>query len=122
MFVLSTIHEEYFVIHTNLNGFGGFFERAYLAIRDKRAKIAEVLVENNLVADKTLFIGDMQHDIDTARHGGILSCAVLTGYNRIEQLRASNPHIIVEDLDELRRILVSNGFELPAISPDFVSK
>ena len=122
MFVLSTIHEEYFVIHTNLNGFGGFFERAYLAIRDKRAKIAEVLVENNLVADETLFIGDMQHDIDTARHGGILSCAVLTGYNRVEQLRASNPHIIVEDLDELRRILVSNGFELPAISPDFVSK
>jgi phosphoglycolate phosphatase-like HAD superfamily hydrolase len=118
MFVLSTIHEEYFVIHTKLNGFGRFFERAYLAVRDKRAKIGEVLAENRLAPDETLFIGDMQHDIDTARHGGILSCAVLTGYNRIEQLRASDPHIIVENLGQLRRILDDNNFELPAAGPD----
>src|SRR5690242_21622695 len=52
-------------------------------------KIHEILRENNLQPDETLFIGDMEHDIATARHGGIHSCAVLTGYNTLEQLRAA---------------------------------
>ena len=51
----------------------------------------------------------MQHDIETARHGGIHSCAVLTGYNTLEQLRAAEPDMIVEHLGELRRMLEQNG-------------
>lgn len=112
LFVLSTIHEEYYRQHVAVNGFGDFMERAYLAIRDKRAKIGEVLAENGLKARETLFIGDMQHDIDTARHGGVLSCGVLTGYNSVQQLRASQPDLIVEHLGELRAILQKNRFEL----------
>ena len=62
--------------------------------------------------DETLFIGDMQHDIETAHHGGIHSCAVLTGYNTLEQLRAAQPDLIVEHLGELRRVLEQNGLDL----------
>jgi phosphoglycolate phosphatase len=65
-------------------------------------KIHEILAENNLKPDETLFIGDMEHDIETAKHGGIHSCAVLTGYNTLEQLRAATPDLIVEHLSELR--------------------
>ena len=72
---------------------------------DKRQKIHEILEENKLTPDETLFIGDMQHDIETARHGGIHSCAVLTGYNTLEQLRAAEPDLIVEHLRELREML-----------------
>jgi ADP-ribose pyrophosphatase YjhB (NUDIX family) len=50
----------------------------------------------------------MQHDIETARHGGVYSCAVLTGYNTLEQLRAAQPDLIVEHLGELRDILEQN--------------
>ena len=53
----------------------------------------------------------MQHDIETARHGGVHSCAVLTGYNTLEQLRAAGPDLIVEHLGELRAILEANGFK-----------
>jgi ADP-ribose pyrophosphatase YjhB (NUDIX family) len=63
---------------------------------------------------ETLFIGDMEHDIETARHGGIHSCAVLTGYNTLEQLRAAKPDLIVEHLSELRDILEQNNFQLAA--------
>ena len=49
--------------------------------------IHRILEENNLPPAETIFIGDMQHDIETARHGGIGSCAVLTGYNSLPQLR-----------------------------------
>jgi phosphoglycolate phosphatase len=113
MFVLSTIHEEYYRIHTQLNGFDKFIEKPYLAVRDKRKVIGELLSENWLNAHETLFIGDMQHDIDTAHHGGVHSCAVLTGYNNVNQLRASNPDLIVQHLGELQDILESRKFEIP---------
>jgi phosphoglycolate phosphatase len=110
--VLSTIHKDYFAAQTAVNGFDKYIDRAYLEIWDKRAKIAELLAENQLAASETLFVGDMQHDIETARYGGILSCAVLTGYNRLDQLRASEPDLMVEHLGELREILTTHQFDL----------
>jgi phosphoglycolate phosphatase-like HAD superfamily hydrolase/ADP-ribose pyrophosphatase YjhB (NUDIX family) len=111
-FVLSTIHQDYYATQTAINGFSQFMERAYLAVWDKRAKIAEVLAENQLSAAETLFVGDMQHDVETAKYAGIYSCGVLTGYNRLEQLRASQPDLIVEHLGELREILERRKFDL----------
>lgn len=112
MFILSTMHPDHFKKQTAANGFDKFFERTYLRVLDKRKKITELLSENQLAAHETIFIGDMQHDIDTAKHGGVFSCAVLTGYNRLDQLRASEPDVIVEHLGEFREILEQNNFEL----------
>jgi phosphoglycolate phosphatase len=111
-FLLSTIHQDHFAAQTASNRFHDFLERPYLGIRDKRAKIHQVLEENRLVPAETLFVGDMQHDIETARHGGIFSCAVLTGYNSLAQLRAVQPDLIVEHLGELRQILERNSLEI----------
>ena len=111
MFVLSTVHPDHFVLQAAGTGFDKYIERAYAGVWDKRAKILELLKENNLAAAETLFIGDMQHDIETAKHGGVHSCAVLTGYNRLEQLRASQPDRIVEHLGELRDLLERNGLD-----------
>jgi phosphoglycolate phosphatase len=116
LFVLSTIHCDHFRAQTAQNRFDDFFERPYLGIRDKRAKIHEVLEENQLLPGETLFVGDMQHDIEAARHGGILSCAVLTGYNGLAQLRAAEPDLIVEHLGELRQLLETNQFEIKRTS------
>jgi len=110
-FVLSTVHQDYFALQAAAQGLDQFIERAYTGIWDKRLKIIEVLAENRLVAGETLFIGDMQHDVETARHGGVRSCAVLTGYNRLDQLRSSEPDVIVEHLGELRQILERDGME-----------
>jgi len=104
-FVLSTVRREYFAQQSARAGFAPFFDRPYVEIRDKRKKIRELLAENQLAPWETIFIGDMEHDIETARHGGIGACAVLTGYNRLEQLRAAGPDRIVEHLGELRAIL-----------------
>jgi HAD superfamily hydrolase (TIGR01549 family) len=111
-FLLSTVHSEHFAAQCRVTGFDVFFDKPYTDIFDKREKIHEILAENHLKPDETLFIGDMQHDIETARHGGIHSCAVLTGYNTLEQLREAKPDLIVEHLGELRRILEQNGFRL----------
>jgi phosphoglycolate phosphatase-like HAD superfamily hydrolase/ADP-ribose pyrophosphatase YjhB (NUDIX family) len=113
-FVLTSVFGEAFEEQARVTGFAGYFERAYFGVMDKREKILEILREGNLDPTKTLFIGDMQHDIETARHGGLHSCAVLTGYNSVEQLRAAGPDLIVENLGELAELLERNNWELPS--------
>jgi len=112
MFLLSTVHADHFAVQCRNNGFDAYLEKPYTDVWDKRQKIHEILEENKLRPDETLFIGDMQHDIETARHGGIHSCAVLTGYNTLDQLRAVQPDVIVEHLGELRRIFELNDLRL----------
>ena len=111
-FLLSTIHADHFAVQCRVIGFDAFLEKPYTDVWDKRKKIHDILAENNLQPDETLFIGDMEHDIETAQHGGIHSCAVLTGYNTLAQLRAGKPDLIVEHLGELRRVLEQNDLHL----------
>ena len=118
-FLLSTVHRDHFAVQSSVTGFGEFLDKPYLNVWDKRQKIHEILAENQLQQNETLFIGDMQHDIETARHGGIHSCAVLTGYNTVDQLRAAEPDLIVEHLGELRAILEENDLHLKSASKDF---
>ena len=118
-FLLSTVAADHFEVQKRASGFGDFLDRPYVGIWDKRQKIHEILAENDLDPDETLFIGDMQHDIETARHGGIHSCAVLTGYNTLDQLRAATPDLICEHLGELREILTQNELRLKPQSKKF---
>jgi phosphoglycolate phosphatase-like HAD superfamily hydrolase/ADP-ribose pyrophosphatase YjhB (NUDIX family) len=111
-FLLSTVHTDHFQAQCQGNGFDAFLDKPYTDVWDKREKIHEVLAENELDPDETLFVGDMEHDIAAAKHGGVHSCAVLTGYNTLEQLRAAKPDLIVEHLAELRRVLQKNNFHL----------
>jgi phosphoglycolate phosphatase-like HAD superfamily hydrolase/ADP-ribose pyrophosphatase YjhB (NUDIX family) len=120
-FLLSTVADEHFAVQERATGFGAFLDRPYVGVWDKRRKIHEILVENKLRAGETLFVGDMEHDIETARHGGIHSCAVLTGYNTLDQLRRARPDLLVEHLGELRDILEQNDLHLKPPLKDFAS-
>jgi phosphoglycolate phosphatase-like HAD superfamily hydrolase/ADP-ribose pyrophosphatase YjhB (NUDIX family) len=111
-FLLSTVHADHFAVQCRVTGFDAFLDKPYTDVWDKRKKIHEILAENNLKPGETLFIGDMEHDIETAKHGGVHSCAVLTGYNTLTQLRNAKPDLIVEHLSELRGVLEQNDFNL----------
>ena len=111
-FLLSSVHRDHYAAQAAETGFGVFLDHPYIEVWDKRAKIHELLATHGLVPDETLFIGDMEHDIETARHGGVHAVAVLTGYNGLDQLRASRPDLIVEHLGELQELLERQGFEL----------
>ncbi len=111
-FLLSTVHREHYAVQAGITGFDQYLDKPYINVWDKREKIHEILEENDLKPEETLFIGDMQHDIETAKHGGVHSCAVLTGYNTLLQLRAAEPDLIVEHLRELRETLEQNDLHL----------
>jgi phosphoglycolate phosphatase-like HAD superfamily hydrolase len=72
---------------------------------DKRGKIREILVKHGLNPQETMFVGDMVHDIETARHGGVLDVAVLTGFDPLDKLLAAHPTVVIRDMAALRWII-----------------
>ena len=112
-FLLSTIHRDHFAAQVSVNGFDQLIDRPYVEAWNKKEWIHRVLNDNGLNPLETLFVGDMEHDVETAHHAGIFSCAVLTGYSRVDQLRRGRPHLIVEHLGELQTLLELGGFAFP---------
>ena len=110
-FVLSAIHPQHFEVHDQKTGFGSHFEKAYTGVWDKREKIHEIISTHGLNPEETLYIGDMEHDIETAHHGGMAGCAVLTGFKGLKALQQSQPELIVEHLGELKSLLEKTSFD-----------
>jgi len=104
MFVLTSMDPDAFHRQLHQFGFDRFFEATYSGVLDKRALIHQILADHQLNPAETAFVGDMTHDVETARHGGISSIAVLTGYNHPEQLASVRPDITVPDLGVLRNL------------------
>lgn len=105
LFLLSTLKESQFAEQSARLGLASFFERAYVGVMDKRARIGEILAENGLRAAETAFIGDMVHDVESARQGGIMAIAVLTGFDSAAKLGRAGPDAIVRDLSALQQLL-----------------
>ncbi len=104
-FVLTSMDTLAFERQMDDFGLRGHFEATYSGVLDKREVIHQILETHGLNRAETAFIGDMTHDMETARHGGIASIAVLTGYNHPEILAAVRPDITVPDLGVLRALL-----------------
>ena len=105
LFLLSSMKREHFEVQSEKLGLAHYFEHPYVGVLDKRAKIGDILETHGLARGETAFVGDMIHDVETARHGGVMSIAVLTGYDSIEKLTPSKPDVVVTSLDALRRLL-----------------
>ena len=110
-FVLSAIHPRHFEQHLAQTGFASYFEKTYTGIWDKRDEIHALMERHALNPEETLYIGDMEHDVETAHHAGIPACAVLTGFKGLEALRQTNPELLVEHLGELRERMVSSQLD-----------
>ncbi len=106
-FLLSSIQPSHFETQASRLGVRDRFEHAYVGVIDKREKIKEILATHDLDPAETMFVGDMVHDIETARHGGVLGVAVTTGFDPIEKLLPANPAVIVENLTALQRLLAA---------------
>jgi phosphoglycolate phosphatase-like HAD superfamily hydrolase len=104
-FLLSSIKTSHFTIQAERNGVASYFEVAYTEVMDKRSKIREILKTHQLDPSETMFVGDMVHDIETAKHGGVLDVAVLSGFDRLEKLAAAHPTIIARDIGGVQRLL-----------------
>jgi phosphoglycolate phosphatase-like HAD superfamily hydrolase/8-oxo-dGTP pyrophosphatase MutT (NUDIX family) len=116
-FVLTSMDSTAFERQLDAFGLRHHFEATYSGVVDKRELIHHILKTHNLLPEETAFVGDMTHDIDTARHGGITSIAVLTGYNHPERLASAEPDITVPDLHRLRSLMDRQAPQKPRPIP-----
>ena len=105
VYIASTVDIHTYEAQTARFGIGPFITKPYIGIDDKTAKIHHILDENHLDRTETMFVGDMEHDIEAGKAGGIHTCAVLTGYNHLDKLRAMEPDLICSHLGELQEFL-----------------
>lgn len=114
MFILSSMDAAAFERHVRELGIDHFFEATYAGVLDKRDQIHHMLETHRLEAECTVFLGDMCHDVETARHGGVSSIALLTGYQDVDQLSKAEPDLIVDDLSAIQQIIENHfaGTEL----------
>ena len=110
-FLLSTVNADHYKEQSKKIRFN--FDKEYVGVMDKRRKIAGILNDNQLCPERTIFIGDMQHDIETAKIGKIGSCAVLTGYNKRRQLEKARPDMIVDNLGQLKQLIEESDYRWP---------
>lgn len=104
LFLLSTMHAGHFEAQAGRFGIRPFFEEVYLDVADKAARILELLGVHRLAAPETLFIGDLVHDIEAAKAAGVVSAAVLTGFDPVEKLAPAEPDLLLRDLGTLLRL------------------
>ncbi len=109
VFICSTVDSVSFLEQADRLGVSPYLRKTYIGVEDKREVIHSILSENQLDPLETIFVGDMVHDIETAKHGSIYACAVLTGFDREEKLAQAKPHFLLRDLRELRLILESQN-------------
>jgi phosphoglycolate phosphatase len=109
VFIASTVDTHTYERQAKRFGLTGFITKPYIGIEDKTRKIHQILEENRLLPEATLFVGDMEHDIEAGQHGGVRTCAVLTGYNHVEKLRAMEPDLVCEHLGELQQWIESQS-------------
>ena len=104
LFVLSSAPQDAVERQAANLGLDHFFERIHAGVFDKRERIAALLAEHNLATHDTIMIGDMRHDVHTAKAGGIRSVAVLTGYEFPEVIATAEPDLMVDNLDVLHKL------------------
>ena len=119
-FVLTSMDSQAFDLQLDAFGWRQHFEATYAGVLDKRQVIHRILATHQLAPDATAFIGDMTHDVETARHGGISSIAVLTGYNHPEVLAAARPDLTVADLGALRELFDKQRGATSALYPSHI--
>ena len=97
-FILTSMDRSTFEKQLDELELGRFFEATYSGVLDKRDVIGQLMADHGIVANETAFLGDMIHDVMTAKHGGVSSVALLTGYTHHDVLAAAEPDWIVENL------------------------
>ena len=81
---------------------------------DKRHSVKDLIQKLGVSKEEVLFVGDMVHDVNTAKHAEIKSIAVLSGYDAKDKLAKANPDYFIEDVGELPELIQKLNGELNA--------
>lgn len=96
MIVISSHPEPILRKEAEEYGVAEYFVEIIGSIFDKSVTIKEVCEKYNIPPKEACYIGDTCQDMRAAKKAGVFGIAVWTGYHSMEQLRAEEPHFLVE--------------------------
>ena len=68
--------------------------------------LRRILAELDAAPESTLFVGDSDVDMKTARNGGLTACGVTWGFRTREELEAEHPAYLADTPMELEQIIL----------------
>ena|SRR3989344_4901712 len=86
-------------------GIESYFNEINGGIHDKVEMILEITKRNNFHPKKTMYIGDVTHDIDAGKKAGVVTIALGWGYQSKEKLMEANPDYYISDIKSLKDLL-----------------
>lgn len=104
-----TLYAEKILIENNWQSFFESLRGSSLKgeLFPKERTIGEALDDLKVLdKEQVVMIGDTIYDIKGAQHHGISSIAVNYGYGKFQDLKDSRPSYLVEDIEELRKLLL----------------
>ena len=104
IFLLSSVPREHFDSQALRCGFTEFFEDHFNSAIDKRDSLRELLDKHGLDPAETAYVGDMVHDMETARALGVRAIGVATGYEPAHELLQAGAEMLFEDLSQLAQL------------------
>lgn len=85
--------------------FENIFTDINSGVHNKIKVIKEIMKKNNFKSKETVYVGDMVHDIEAGKKANVKTIAVSWGYDSKEKLSKRKPDFIIENLDEVFKIV-----------------
>jgi 2-phosphoglycolate phosphatase len=91
-------------------GLNPFFDACYGPDIVNQAKphpamLEGLMMELNADKKKTLYVGDMLMDVETARNAGVSVALIATGGNSSDELQSTNPNYFLKSFSDLLRLI-----------------
>ncbi len=111
MMIVTNKSRPYAVSMLDKLGIGNYFEKMAAQELDKKAvektdMLKRLIEENGLRHSESVMIGDTKGDIMAAKNNNITSIAVTHGYESKEELASSQPDMICEGIEHLKKELL----------------
>lgn len=78
---------------------------------NKSEMVNKIVIDNNLIRENVLFVGDSSTDIYAAKENMIKSVGFLGGYGSADEILSSEPDYTIKSITEL--LLIINSKEVP---------
>jgi len=101
LYILSTLDSELLNLLSVETGIFSWFKKIIGNTSNKIEALEKLLNDENLICSETIFIGDMPHDIESAKKLKVQSGGVTYGYSNSKTIISTKPDYIFNNLNEI---------------------
>ena len=102
LYILSTLDLKILIKHSKETGILKNFKKIIGNASNKIKALEKHLIDEKLIPSETIFIGDMPHDIESAKKLKVQSAGVTYGYSNPETINSTNPDYIFHNSNEIQ--------------------